>query len=106
MADWMRFFGFEDARRTPTGPDGGIDVVSSNAVAQVKDYAIPIGRPTIQQLVGASRGRQCLFFARMSYTPQAVEYANELQVALFRFDLQGQPEAVNATAGALLTRPR
>lgn len=98
----MRYMGFTDARRTPTGSDGGLDVVASDAVAQVKDYGTTISRPTLQQLVGAAFGRQCLFFSRQGFTREAVEYAADVDMALFRFDLQGTPEPVNATARELL----
>ncbi len=37
--DWMRRNGYPDAHKTPSGGDGGIDVISSGAIAQVKHHA-------------------------------------------------------------------
>src|SRR5689334_24893117 len=33
--EWMKGNGYKDARLTNTGPDGGVDIVSRKAVAQV-----------------------------------------------------------------------
>lgn len=105
-AEWMRWFGFEDARRTPTGPDRGLDVISRGAVAQVKDHGTAIGRPLLQQLHGAGLGRRTLFFSRQGFTTAAVEWADGVGMALFRFDLQGEPEPQNPLARQLFaTRP-
>ena len=49
-AEWLRFWGYVDARRTRSGPDGGADVVATGAVAQVKAWMTPIGSPHVQQL--------------------------------------------------------
>ena len=99
-ADWMRYWGWGDARALPIGPDAGIDVEASGAVAQVKAHMVPVGRPDVQNLYGVAhaKGVQALFFALTSYTRQAQEWANEHEVALFRFDLQGEPAPVNGHA--------
>ena len=44
-AEFMRRIGFADAKRTPSGADGGIDVIAAGAVAQVKTHMKPIGAP-------------------------------------------------------------
>jgi hypothetical protein len=100
-ADWMRYWGFADAVCTPNGADGGLDVVSASAVAQVKLHAKPIGRPAVQNLFGAARGKQTVFFAFEGYTPEAKAWADSVEMALFRFDRQGEPEAVNETAALM-----
>ena len=105
-AEWMRWMGFRDATRTPTGADGGIDVMSTGAVAQVKMHAKPIGRPDMQKLYGAARGRRALFFSLQSYTDEARSWADQVGMALFRFDLQGEPTAVNSAAGTMLAPAR
>jgi hypothetical protein len=97
-AEWMRFYGYADATRTPAGADGGLDVVATGAVAQVKDYGTSIGRPVLQQLQGAALGRDSLFFSRQGYTREAVAWAEQVGMALFRFDLQGEPEPINPLA--------
>jgi len=99
-AKWMRWLGWGDASITPQGRDGGIDVMASHAIAQVKAHVNPIGRPEVQQLFGVatSVSRTPLFFASGGYTPQAILWADEVSMALFRFDLQGEPEPSNFIA--------
>jgi hypothetical protein len=103
-AEWMRHLGFGDARCTGAGTDGGVDVRSREAVAQVKAQLSPVGRPELQALYGVatSEGRRPLFFSLMSYTAAALAWADEVGMALFRFDHAGAVEAVNDAAGALL----
>jgi hypothetical protein len=103
-AEWMRHLGFDDARCTGAGTDGGVDVRSRDAVAQVKAQLTPVGRPELQALYGVARseGRQPLFFSLMSYTAAALTWADEVGMALFRFDHAGLVEAVNVPAVGLL----
>ncbi|MDG5809089.1 restriction endonuclease [Streptomyces ossamyceticus] len=105
-AEWMRYLGFADAVATPVGADGGIDVVSARAVAQVKLEGKPTGRPTVQQLHGAAahEGKTGIFFSAAGYTPQARTWAQNSGTLLFRFDRQGGVEAVNAVAHDLLSK--
>lgn len=101
----MRHWGFDDAAVTRTGPDGGIDVDASEAVAQVKFSAHAIGGPAVQQLFGArgpDTGKAMLFFTGTSYSAQATAYADRVGMALFTYDLLGQPSAVNAAARGLV----
>ena len=100
----MRHFGFDDARCTGAGTDGGVDVRSRGAVAQVKAQLTPVGRPELQALYGVARseGRRPLFFSLMSYTAAALGWADEVGMALFRFDHAGMVEPVNAPAEVLL----
>jgi hypothetical protein len=104
-AEWMRYLGFADAIATPVGADGGLDVVSRRAVAQVKLEGKPTGRPTVQQLHGAAEheGKTGIFFSAAGYTPQARTWAQTSGTLLFRFDRQGGVEAVNALAHHLLS---
>ena len=85
-AEWMRHLGFGDAQCTGSGADGGVDVRSHGAVAQVKAQLTPVGRPELQSLYGVARseGRQPLFFSLMSYTAAALTWADEVGMALFR----------------------
>src|SRR6202022_1367178 len=75
-AAWMRWMGFEDAHVTIAGADGGIDVVSEQAVAQVKVEGSPSGRPAVQALFGiaAADGRQGLFFSLAGWTAEALSW--------------------------------
>src|SRR5579884_875764 len=102
-AEWMRHLGFDDARCTGAGADGGVDVRSRGALAQVKAQLTPVGRPELQALYGVARseGRAPLFFSLMSYTAAALAWGDEVGMALFRFDHAGLVEPVNAAAEAL-----
>ena len=103
-SEWMRWMGFFDATCTRSGADGGLDVVSTAAVGQVKAHMIPVGRPELQQLYGVatSEHKTPLFFSLMSYTAQALEWADKVGMPLFRFDHAGALEAVNALGGQLI----
>lgn len=103
--DWMRVLGFSDARLTQTGQDAGIDIRAHGAVAQVKFEARDVGRPYLQKLVGA-RGRdigaRMLFFTGAYYTAQAVQYANEMNIALFHYSIDGRLSPSNDAANELV----
>ena len=106
LAAWhMQKLGFDDAKMTPPGADGGLDVRATDAVAQVKHYATPIGAPVIQQLRGAAHG-QCaaLFYSMSGYTKAAVEYANDAAVALFTYNESGVVQPFNHAAQILHDR--
>lgn len=101
----MKSLGFLDARPTASGADGGLDATSSDAAAQVKFYASPVGRPDIQRLRGAAQGfRLPLFYSTGGYTNEAINYASEAGVALFVMDPYGGCEAISELA-VLLTTP-
>jgi hypothetical protein len=105
--DWMRYLGFADAELTRAGSDAGIDVEGRHVLAQVKYKAHAIGRASLQQLVGArlkAHDKSLLFFTGSTYSAQAVEYANHMDIALFRYSVFGQVEALNSTAANLLAR--
>ncbi len=100
----MRCWGFRQVRLTGCGRDGGIDVESAEAVAQVKAWMVPIGSPAVQQLKGvAYDGRTPIFFSLMDYTPAAITFADKAEVALFRFTgYDGVVEPVNSHARRVL----
>ncbi|MEW2515650.1 restriction endonuclease [Streptomyces sp. NPDC046870] len=102
--DWMRYLGFTDAVATPVGADEGIDVISERGLAQVKMEGSPTTRPTVQQLhgVATAKEREALFFSMAGYTPPAVAWASKHGIALFQYDRQGTPQAVNTPAMRLL----
>ena len=100
----MKAWGFPDAVATNGGSDGGIDVRSSRALAQVKWKGGATGRPDIQNLVGA-RGngtQQLIFFSASGYSQQAIAYANEMNVLLMTYDPLGEVEGVNQAAKTFL----
>lgn len=103
LAAWhMQKLGFDDAKMTPPGADGGLDVRATDAVAQVKHYATPVGAPVVQQLRGAAHGQgAALFYSRSGYTKAAVEYANDAAVALFTYNESGAVQPFNHAAQIL-----
>ncbi|MFD8263380.1 restriction endonuclease [Streptomyces griseoluteus] len=102
--DWMRYLGFTDAVATPVGADEGIDVISERGLAQVKMEGSPTTRPTIQQLHGVATAKEkdALFFSLAGYTPPASTWASQHGIALFQYDRQGTPQAINTPALRLL----
>lgn len=103
----MRAWGYTDARVTNRGADGGIDVRSRQAVAQVKFVTAKTGRPDIQKLVGASRPDvQRFFFSRSGYSKTAVTFAVSAGVALFAYDELGRVQAWNGHAQRVLELAR
>ena len=103
---WMFYFGFTDAVLTKGGADGGIDVTSASAVAQVKYRTSKTGSPDIGKLeyVAGKEGKQSIFFSLSGYSKQALEWADEStnKMALFTYDKQGNVEANNRHARILM----
>lgn len=98
-ADHARDLGFLDARLTPAGADGGIDVIATGAVAQVKHYASPVGIAEVQRLRGTIRGGEvAIFYASAGYTASAIKFAEEVDLPLFRFDTDGMVLPVTTRA--------
>jgi hypothetical protein len=97
----MRSNGFRGAVVTQGGSDGGVDVKTPGAIAQVKRESRPVGRPALQRLVGA-RGRaqtvQMLFFSSSGYSPAAIEYAGQMDLALFTYAPDGVVFPLNGAA--------
>jgi hypothetical protein len=102
--DWMRYLGFTDAVATPVGADEGIDVISERGLAQVKMEGRPTSRPTVQQLhgVATAKEKEALFFSLTGYTSPASTWASQHGIALFQYDHQGTPRAINPPALRLM----
>ncbi|WOI85987.1 restriction endonuclease [Rhodococcus qingshengii] len=103
-AEVMKSWGYTDSVATTGGADGGIDVTSRDALAQVKWRGGAAGRPDLQRLYGArgSGTQQLIFFAASDYTAQAIEYAGQVDVALYIYDPVGSVEPVNETARRIM----
>ena len=110
-AAYMRWLGFADAAAGGIHePDGGVDVRSRGAVAQVKAnvraHATP--RAHLAQFYGDAAtipgNPRLLFFAIREYSPDAIEYAAKPQVAmcLFCMDVLGRVQPANDAARMLL----
>ena len=83
----------KNGRKRKYNGDGGIDVVSARAVAQVKANArTPVPRALVSQLMGDSveyTDVAKLFFA-FSYTDDARDHAKKHGVILFQLDIHGR----------------
>jgi TPR repeat protein len=103
---WMFYFGFHDAKLTRAGSDGGVDVNSNRAIAQVKFEKAATGRPKLQELAGIAhdQGKAALFFSLSGYTKNAIQWAEQsrIGIALFRYDNSGKVIAVNNSAEQLI----
>lgn len=97
----LRQFGFDDAAVTGDGTDRGLDVVGSRVAAQVKYTNAAVGRPVIQQLVGAAGDRQAVFFSRAGFTEHALEEAHDRGMALFEITLPSSVKPRNLYARQL-----
>jgi hypothetical protein len=108
-AEQMQRLGYHDATALLGGVDGGIDVYSARAYAQVKWRGGRADRADLQNLYGArgtSSGRDLLYFAAAGYTDDAVEYAEALGIALFRCEPDGETPPVGSHAPKLITAAR
>lgn len=87
VRDWMRQNGYRDAALTPQGADGGVDITSRSAIAQVKHQFRPVGLAPIQRTYGIAltMRRQALFFSSSGYSPKATEWARRYGVTLYVF---------------------
>jgi hypothetical protein len=95
-AQHMRSIGFPDAVVTGAGTDGGVDVISSAAIAQVKFHAVPVGSPDVQRLKGAAHEHEtALFYSASGYTEAAKLFADKAGIALFVIGPWSQVAAVN-----------
>ena len=106
-AEYMRWLGFADAQELPIGPDGGVDVRSEAAVAQVKMQATPVGRPELQKLYGVAQAegqKLPVFFSQQGYGGQAREFADQVGMRLFTFSYNDGVAAENEAAHELVGR--
>lgn len=99
-AAWMRYLGIIDAEVTKFGNDGGIDVTSSDYIAQVKNYATTrsVGVAAVRELAGvaAPTDRTALFFTSGTYAAGAITFANSCRIHLLRYSaLEGKLEGIS-----------
>jgi len=96
----LRKAGCRRVSLTQGSADGGIDVVTACWAVQVKHTAKRVGRPVLQQTVGAalSLGRRPAVFSTSGFSGPAIAYAKEHDVALFELKLNGSARSVSHTA--------
>jgi hypothetical protein len=91
-AEFMRSAGFSDAKKTPMGPDGGVDVVANGAVGQAKFHGSQkVTGESIRALHGSrdqlGRDRVAMFFAYgPGYTDDALKAARDLRVYCYKYN--------------------
>jgi len=85
--EWMSGNGYRDARLTGPGADGGVDITSRKAIAQVKHHTSAVGLAEIQRLYGiaTASGKNALFFSRSGYTKSATAWARTHGIKCFRY---------------------
>jgi len=107
-ARWLRRAGCRRVSLTGGSADGGIDVVTADWAVQVKHTAKRVGRPAVQQLVGAALtlDRGPALFSTSGFSGPAFAYADEHGVALFELDLKGTATGVNRAARRVGKRTR
>lgn len=105
VRDWMRHLGAVDSEVTRASQDGGIDVLSSAYLAQVKNYRGSVGAPEVRELFGVAQqdGRTPLFFTSGAFTAEAVRFADAANLALIVYDaVTATLVAANATGADVL----
>ena len=107
-ARWLRKAGCRRVALTGGSADGGIDVITTEWAVQVKHTSKRVGRPAVQQLVGAALtlDRQPALFSTSGFSAPARAYAEEHQVALFELALNGSAHGVNRASHRVGKRTR
>lgn len=107
-ARWLRKVGCRRVALTGGSADGGIDIVTTEWAVQVKHTAKRVGRPAVQQLVGAALtlDRYPALFSTSGFSAPACAYALEHDVALFDLELNGSASGLNRAASRVGTRTR
>lgn len=99
--------GYEDAALMPDAGHGLFDVDSSKGIAEITVSAPP-KRPDVQRLDGVARAEEkpAMYFSARGFTASAIEWADNISIALFAFDGSGDEiVAVNPHAEKLLAKP-
>jgi hypothetical protein len=102
---YVKWLGFQDAKKSKAGSDEGKDVESSKCVAQVKDMGTGATREMVQRLFGvASAEKKTPIFFSRTYAKTAVDWANTHNIALFSFNIRGVVTPVTEKAKQLTLR--
>lgn len=100
-AEWMRHYGAIDATATRRSAAGGIDVVSTKYIAQVKNYIGSVGVVEVRELAGVAAvdRRQPLSFTSGTYAAGAASFGDSAGIALSQYDaVAGTLTAANPLA--------
>jgi len=107
-ARWLRRAGCRRVSLTGGSADGGIDVVTAKWAVQVKHTEKRVGRPAVQQTVGAalSLGRAPALFSTSGFSAPAFAYAEEHDVALLDLARNGSAQRMNRPSRRIGSRSR
>jgi hypothetical protein len=105
--DWMLFLGDSGCQVSQATRDGGADVVSKHFVAEVKHHAVPVSPAVVRQIFGVAtaQGKTALFFSLSGYSSAAVEFGEQVRMALFVYDF-AQGTLLPRTSAAKLALDR
>jgi hypothetical protein len=99
--------GYDDAVLMPDAGHGLFDVDSSKGIAEIT-VGSPPKRPDVQRLDGVARAEEkpAMYFSIRGFTTSAIEWADNISIALFAFDgTSDDIVAVNGHAERLMVRP-
>ena len=87
VAKYMQFYGATGVTETRFSRDGGVDVEADLFVAQVKHQEAKVGVKALRELfaVASVAQKQALFFAKVGFSKDAVEFANSVGISLFTY---------------------
>lgn len=87
VSKYMQFYGATGVTETRFSRDGGVDVDSDLFVAQVKHQEAKVGVKAVRELfaVASVAQKQPLFFAKVGFSKDAVEFANNVGISLFTY---------------------
>lgn len=107
-ASWLRSQGCRQVALTTAGADGGIDVMTQDWAVQVKHTAKRVGRPAVQQIVGAAldADRRPAVVSTSGFTQPAITYAQDHDVALVELGADGHGTLVTESANEIGERRR
>lgn len=106
--DWAKYLGYQDAERTRSVKDGGVDIGGSKLVAQVKFQETPVGVKPVREIMGVNvrLKKDILFFSLNGFSKEAVTEADQSGVALFTVKpFTATILAESVAAKALLKQP-
>lgn len=98
--DWLKYWGYADARASFQDRGRAIDVQAGNAVAGVKFEAKHVDASTLQTFRDESpdEHKRLMFFTAVGYDQGALGYAEEAGIALFTYTIEGRVSPVNDDA--------
>jgi HJR/Mrr/RecB family endonuclease len=94
--EFLKYMGAEGVEVTKASKDGGLDVISSKFVGQVKHLHSKVGVKAMRELLGASlmTGKQSIMFSKSGFTQEALDFAIANQILLYSYAPRFEPETL------------